>query len=133
MVAAPSSSRKKRVDDWLHKYVVNPVAARIPSQNLLETTGRRSGRTRRTPVGGAIIGNDFWMVSNHGVQSDYVRNILADPTVRVRYHRQWRRGTAHLVPGDDTATRLQQMPTMNAAFVRHMGTDNTTIRVEFRE
>lgn len=43
---------------------------------MLETTGRKSGKPRRTAVGGRVMDNQFWMVSEHGEHSDYVRNIM---------------------------------------------------------
>ena len=46
---------------------------------MLETTGRKSGQPRRTAIGGRVIGNEFWMVSEHGEHSHYVLNIKADP------------------------------------------------------
>ena len=36
------------------------------------------------PVGGRLDGSTFWIVSEHGHRSDYVRNIAADPRVRVQ-------------------------------------------------
>ncbi|WP_420751503.1 nitroreductase/quinone reductase family protein [Rhodococcus sp. O3] len=121
---------RRQCDDWMHKHVANPVAARLPRQTLLETVGRRSSAVRRTPVGGHIVGNEFWMVSNHGTSSDYVRNLIAEPRVRVRYRGRWHTGTAHLVPDDDVRKRLATMPKFNAMFVRTFGTENTTIRVD---
>jgi deazaflavin-dependent oxidoreductase (nitroreductase family) len=56
----------------------------IPIQTLVETTGRNSGRPRQTPVGGRLVGNQFWMVSEFGERSEYVRNIQANPRVRLR-------------------------------------------------
>lgn len=50
---------------------------------LLETTGRRSGQPRQTPVGNGLDGATFWLIAAHGRQSDYVRNLLARPRVRV--------------------------------------------------
>lgn len=96
----------------------------------LETTGRKSGKPRRTAVGGRLIDNQFWMVSEHGEHSDYVRNIKANPAVRVRIGGQWRSGTAHLLPGDDPLRRLGDLPRLNSAVVRLMGSDLLTIRVD---
>src|SRR5690349_6857727 len=68
---------------------------------LLETTGRRSGRPRYTPVGNGLAGDTFWLVAAHGTQSDYVRNLQSDPQVRVKIGRSWRSGIARLLPDDD--------------------------------
>jgi deazaflavin-dependent oxidoreductase (nitroreductase family) len=97
---------------------------------MLETTGRKSGQPRRTAVGGRVIGNEFWMVSEHGEHSHYVLNIKANPAVRLRLHGQWRIGTAHLLPGDDVRARLHNLPGVNSALVRLMGSDLLTIRVD---
>jgi deazaflavin-dependent oxidoreductase (nitroreductase family) len=51
---------------------------------LLETTGRRTGLARRTPVGNGLDGDTFWLVAAHGTQADYVRNLQAEPRVRVK-------------------------------------------------
>ena len=60
---------------------------------LLETTGRRSGLPRHTPVGNGLDGETFWLVAAHGTQADYVRNLRAHPRVRVRAEGGWRTGT----------------------------------------
>lgn len=120
---------KRRVVHTVQKYLVNPVGRRLPV-TMLETTGRSSGQPRRTAIGGRLVGNEFWLVSEHGEHSDYVRNIKASPAVRLRIHDQWRTGTAHLLPDDDAAARLRQLPTGNSAVVRAVGTDLLTIRVD---
>ena len=97
---------------------------------MLETTGRKSGQPRHTPVGGGVVDNQFWMVSEHGDHSDYVRNIKADPAVRVRLGGKWRNGTAHLLPDDDPVQRLGNLPRLNSAVVRLMGSDLLSIRVD---
>ncbi len=97
---------------------------------MLETTGRKSGQPRRTAIGGRAIGNEFWMVSEHGEHSHYVLNIKANPAVRLRLHGQWRSGTAHLLPDDDAHARLRGLPGVNSALVRLMGSELLTIRVD---
>ncbi len=66
---------------------------------LLETTGRRTGLARHTPVGNGLDGDTFWLVAAHGTQADYVRNLQAEPRVRVKADGLWRAGTAVVVPG----------------------------------
>ena len=97
---------------------------------MLETTGRKSGEPRRTAVGGRVTDNQFWMVSEHGAHSHYVLNMKADPRVRVRLNGRWRSGTAHLLPDNDAVARLAQLPTVNSAVVRAMGTELLTIRID---
>ena len=77
-----------------------------------------------------MVDNQFWMVSEHGEHSDYVYNIKANPTVRVRINGQWRSGVAHLLPDDDPRQRLRSLPRLNGVGVRTMGTDLLTIRVD---
>lgn len=126
MVANPL---KLRIVRTAQRYLVNPVGRRLPV-TMLETTGRKSGQPRRTAVGGRVIDGAFWLVSEHGAQSDYVKNIQADPAVRVRLGGRWRTGTAHLLPDDDAAARLAELPQLNSALVRVMGSDLLTIRVD---
>jgi len=109
---------------------LNAVMRRLPLQTLLETTGRTSGLPRRTPVGGRRVGDSFWLVSEFGERSQYVRNIRADPRVRVRLRGRWHTGTAHLLPDDDTAARLRALPRLNSAAVRVIGVGQLTVRVD---
>jgi deazaflavin-dependent oxidoreductase (nitroreductase family) len=120
---------KRRIVHTAQRLVVNPVGRRLPVTQL-ETIGRKSGQPRRTAIGGRVIGDQFWMVSEHGGHSHYVLNIKANPAVRVRIHDQWRSGTAHLLPEDDAQQRLRSMPGINSALVRLMGSDLLTIRVD---
>jgi deazaflavin-dependent oxidoreductase (nitroreductase family) len=122
-------SLKRELVHRVQRLVVNPVGRQLPV-TMLETTGRKSGQPRRTAVGGKVIDNQFWMVSEHGEHSDYVYNIKANPAVRVRIGGQWRDGTAHLLPDDDPRRRLRSLPRLNSAGVVAMGTDLLTIRVD---
>jgi deazaflavin-dependent oxidoreductase (nitroreductase family) len=112
------------------KWVANPVMRRMPFQTLLETTGRKSGAPRRTPLGGRRVGNQFWLVSEFGEKSHYVRNIKANPRVRLRLHGKWHTGTAHLLPDDDPHARLRELPQFNSFGVRTFGTNLLTVRVD---
>jgi deazaflavin-dependent oxidoreductase (nitroreductase family) len=116
--------------NFFQKRVANPLMRRNPFQTLLETTGRKSGEPRRTPLGGQLVGDEFWFVSEFGDRSQYVRNIQADPRVRVRLHGKWRSGTAHLLPGDDPHARLATQSQVNAFGVRTFGTNLLTVRVD---
>ncbi|VBA39217.1 hypothetical protein LAUMK136_02870 [Mycobacterium attenuatum] len=120
---------KRQVVQRFQRLVANPLGRQLPL-TMLETIGRKSGQPRRTAVGGKVIGNQFWMVSEHGEHSDYVYNIKANPAVRVRIGGQWRSGTAHLLPDDDPRQRLRDLPRVNGAAVRAIGTDLLTIRID---
>lgn len=132
-----SQRGKQAVVNGFQKYVANPfvrlIAGRIPGAPvLLETTGRKSGHPRRVPVGGRLIDDSFWLVSEHGFRSQYVKNLVAEPQVRLRIGRRWRLGTAHVMPDDDPRARLRRLPGVNSAAVRAMGTSLLTIRIDLR-
>jgi deazaflavin-dependent oxidoreductase (nitroreductase family) len=129
---------KRRVSTFLSARVFNRLvlaAAKLglptPSVVILETTGRRSGEPRRVPVTRLIEGDTLWIVTEHGRKAAYVRNIEADPRVRVRAGRRWRSGTATVLPGEDWRALQRRMPSkLSSATVRLMGTDHLTIRVD---
>jgi deazaflavin-dependent oxidoreductase (nitroreductase family) len=124
---------KYRAVTSFQRRIGNPILRRLPHQTLLETTGRKSGLPRRTPIGGRQVGREFWLVSEYGEKSQYVRNIQAHPQVRVRLKGQWRAGTAHIVSQDDARARLKSLPRLNSAAVRAMGTNLLTLRVDLTD
>lgn len=124
---------RDRITKAFQKRVGNPLTRRLPTQTLLETTGRKSGQARRTPLGGSRVGDQFWFVSEFGEKSQYVQNIKANPNVRVRLGGRWHNGTAHLVPDDDPRERLRSLPQINSGLVRAMGTNLLTIRVDLTD
>lgn len=125
---------KRRVVTWFQKHVANPITRRvarfIPGQAVIETVGRRSGLPRLNPVGGQLEGSSFWVVTEHGRKSNYVRNIEANPRVRVQIKGHWHAGTAHLVDDDDPRERLKHLPRLNSLGVRLAGTDLLTLRID---
>jgi deazaflavin-dependent oxidoreductase (nitroreductase family) len=125
-----STTPRQRLVSLIQRHVANPVMRAVPIQTLLETTGRKTGEPRRTPIGGKLDGRTFWLVSEFGDRSQYVRNIQADPRVRVRVRGRWHSGTAVPLPDDDAKARLAALPRMNSAAVRAMGDNLLTIRVD---
>ena len=134
---------KWRLASGTAKYVFNPVVRALfhlglpaPGTAILETTGRKSGRPRRNPVTNGLDDGVFWIVAEHGRRASYVRNIEANPRVRIRIGRRWRTGTARLVPDDDPRERLRSIGTtrpitrLSAATVRVLQTDLMTIRID---
>ena len=134
----PSPDRKRKlITAWqvkLFNPLVRALAARglAPGVALLETTGRKSGEPRRTPVCNGLQrgANTFWIVAEMGRKAAYVRNIEADPRVRIRVRGGWRTGTAQLLDGDDPRARLRSISRLNAAGVRAMGTELLVLRVD---
>jgi deazaflavin-dependent oxidoreductase (nitroreductase family) len=132
-----SQARKRRFSTFVTTRLVNPVVKALaergvplPGVAILETVGRKSGLRRRTPVGNGLDGDSFWIVAEHGRKAAYVRNLEANPRVRVRVGRRWRRGTAQVMPDDDPRARQRSLPAINAAAVRLMGSDLLTIRID---
>jgi deazaflavin-dependent oxidoreductase (nitroreductase family) len=89
-----------------------------PTYALLETTGRRTGRARQIPVANGLHGDTFWLIAGLGEQAQYVRNIRANPRVRIKARparlrdglaMRWRSGTAHLMPEDDADRRHRRI------------------------
>jgi deazaflavin-dependent oxidoreductase (nitroreductase family) len=92
---------KQQIVHTLQKYVLNPpikglfaMGVAPPGYALFETTGRKTGKARRTPVGDARVGNQFWIVAEHGMKAGYVRNLVRHPRARETAHRA-RRSMAH--------------------------------------
>jgi deazaflavin-dependent oxidoreductase (nitroreductase family) len=128
---------KRRISTFMSARLLNPLVRAaagaglpLPGIAILETTGRKTGQPRRTPVGKALEGDTLWVVAEHGLKAAYVRNIQANPRVRVRIGRTWRTGIAHVLPDDDWRERQRRMPGGNALIVRLMGTDPVTLRVD---
>jgi deazaflavin-dependent oxidoreductase (nitroreductase family) len=131
------AARKRRISSFISVKLLNPfvkAAARAglptPGVAILETTGRKSGQPRRTPVGRHLDGDTFWIVAEHGEHAAYLRNIRAEPRVRVKLGRHWRTGTAHPLPEDDWRERQHRMPGLNAAVVRAAGSEPMTVRID---
>jgi deazaflavin-dependent oxidoreductase (nitroreductase family) len=138
---------KHRIVHTLQKYVLNPpiklalaVGLPLPGYALLETKGRKTGKPRRTPVGDGRIGNQFWLVAEHGMKAGYVRNIQYDPRVRLKlregFRTRWHTGTAQLLSDDDPRERQRwlanQLPSSagNSRAVRLFGTQLLPIRID---
>jgi deazaflavin-dependent oxidoreductase (nitroreductase family) len=128
---------KRRVSTFLSAKVFNRLVlaatrAGLPTPGvvILETIGRRSGEPRRVPVTRLLEGDTLWIVTEHGRKAAYVRNIEANPRVRVRAGRRWRTGTATVLPDYDWRALQRRMPSkLSSATVRLMGTDHLAIRV----
>ena len=129
---------KRRASTFFTAKILNPIvraAVRLglplPLVVILETRGRKSGQPRQIPVGKTLDGDTLWIVAEHGRKAAYVKNIEADPNVRVRIGRRWRSGTAHVLYDDDWRERQRQLPNkLNSATVRLVGTEHLTIRID---
>jgi deazaflavin-dependent oxidoreductase (nitroreductase family) len=121
----------------LSRYVIDPLFHRyagarwLPTHAMLETTGRRSGLERRTPVVAMLHGDTFWLVAEYGRRAGYVRNLEADQSVRVRVGGRWRTGTARVLPDDDPRARLRRMgrPLLGLV-ISWFGDDLLTVQID---
>jgi deazaflavin-dependent oxidoreductase (nitroreductase family) len=100
----------------LQRRLVNPLvrlAFRLgvpdPGDALLQTRARQTGRPRLTPVCDGLDGERFWVLSERGRDAEWVRDVEADPRVRVQLRSRrpgaWRSGTATIVDEDPDARR----------------------------
>jgi deazaflavin-dependent oxidoreductase (nitroreductase family) len=138
---------KHRIVHGLQKFLLIPpiklalaLGLPLPGYALLETKGRSTGKPRRTPGGNGRVGNQFWLVAEHGMNAGYVRNIKRDPHVRLKLREGLRyrchTGTAHLLSEDNPRERQRwlasRLPSSagNARAVRLFGTQLLTVRID---
>ena len=118
----------------LQRYVLNPPVKAavwlglVPGHMVVETTGRVSGKKRRTVVGCHRDGDDLWVVAEQGRHAGYVRNLEANPDVRVRLGGRWRRAVAAVVEDDDPLARLTSFSAGHGAMVKRFGTELLSVR-----
>jgi deazaflavin-dependent oxidoreductase (nitroreductase family) len=116
------------------KYGVNPfsrlVAGHVPGFGLLETRGRRSGRVYHTPVSAHREDDVVWLVAEHGARADYVKNLRAQPHIRLRLGGRWRSGRATVLPDDDAEARTHSFGPVYGPMIRVTGSELLTIRVD---
>lgn len=139
---SPDRPLKRRLAKGLNRRLLNPPIRRLitwgiplPGMAILETTGRKSGQPRRTPVTDGLDGEVFWIVAEHGLHAGYVRNIQAHPQVRIKVGRRWLEGTAQILPEEDPLERLakiRQRPSarMNGRVVLAMATELLVVRLD---
>lgn len=130
--------RRRRIRR-LQKYLLNPplrplvLLGLLPGYTVVETVGRKTGRRRGTVVGYSVQDGALWVVAEQGRHSDYVRNIEANPRVRVRLRGRWRAGEAEIVDTDDPHRRLDAFGRRShATTVRSFGTALLSLRITVR-
>ena len=140
-------SLKRRLSRAVETRLVNRVVRTLLARGrlggtyaILETTGRKSGQARRTPVANGLQGDTFWLLCAHGHAAHYARNIATDPHVRIGVVEgrllRWRAGVAVPLPGDDARARQRELGRgrlgckLDAVLMRAVATDLMTIRVD---
>jgi len=113
-----------------------PLASLLGRMFLLLTTrGRRSGLPRTTPLQYEAIKGAYYLGAARGVRADWVRNILADPSVECRVGRRMFRATARVVTeigpiADFLQVRLRRHPHIVGAILRSEGLPRTPARAD---
>ncbi len=128
---------KRRASTFVSHRLLNPFVKAaagaglpLPGLVILETTGRKTGQPRRTPVGKAVRDGVLWIIAEHR-RGGYVRNIEANPRVRVRVGRRWRGGTARVLHDDDPRERARRMPNrLNTLMALLAASEPVTVRVD---
>jgi deazaflavin-dependent oxidoreductase (nitroreductase family) len=129
MTADQRKRRAKAMRAWRR---FNPIARRLagiaPWWVLLETTGRRSGQPRRTPLAnGPFDSESALLICVHGEHATFARNIAADPRVRLKRRGRWHEGTAELLPLDPASlARFSRYARLGA---RAVGIEPRLIRI----
>ena len=121
---------RRQIAITFHKWVASPLSKVVPPRTVPEAAGSESGQLHQPPVITQRVGNQLWLISEFGDKSQYVRNIKANPRVRVQLDGKWRSGTAHLLPDDDAHARLRALPQTTRPDVQAFGTELLTVRID---
>jgi len=98
---------------------------------VMETVGRRSGRRRVTPMGYVRDGDaSLLVVAEHGRRADWVRNALAQGTVRVWLGRQEHRGRITVLDDVDPDEVLHRIGPIHRAVVRGLAREPRAVRID---
>ena len=89
--------------------ITRPIVGWLPGFALLCHTGRRSGRTYRTPIMAFRGGDGYRIALTYGVETDWVRNVLAQPRIVNDPGRRWAPPVVRQVLGVIGATAYMQL------------------------
>jgi deazaflavin-dependent oxidoreductase (nitroreductase family) len=131
---APSQKRRRARHRIFWK-IVNPptraAAGLAPWWVLLETRGRLSGKRRRVPLArGPRDGDVVWLGSVHGRRASWVRNIEANPEVRIMLSGRWHDGRATVREYDEAIVR--RFSAYARTGPRMLGIEPALVRVELQ-
>lgn len=116
--------------------IVNPPTRALAGLTswwvVLETTGRRTGTPVRVPLAsGPVEDGVAWLIAVHGYHASFVRNIVADPRVRLNIRGRWYTGAASICALDGQALRRFNLYARMGP--RTMGIDPQLVRIELHE
>ena len=80
---------------------------------IITHTGRKSGKSYRTPVNYAEIDGDVYCVAGMGSQADWYLNVKAKPAVEIWLPNGWWSGTAEEVADEDVRLPLMRQVLIN--------------------
>lgn len=138
--------RKFRVERRVGRYLANPLVSALARLGVsttlateLQTTGRKTGKTRHVPVAACFDDGGAWVISQHGARSGWGANITANPQVRIRQGSRWRSGVAQFQPDDDVTARARSFASrpvfagLAAATFRALASTPVSVRITFTD
>ena len=75
---------------------------------ILVTTGRKSGKEHSVEIGTVFYNGKFYF-SRRNPNSDWLKNALYNPNVRIEYRGKFILGTASLVNDQELCKKISQM------------------------
>ena len=105
---------------------------------LLTTTGRRSGRTKATPLTYDEFEGTYFVASARGPASDWLRNILHDPAVVVQVGKRQFKGRAEVITdqvrmADYLQRQMERRPRMFGLLLRSEGLSASATRQQIEK
>jgi deazaflavin-dependent oxidoreductase (nitroreductase family) len=73
------------------------------------TKGRRTGHPHRIEIWYAVDGSVLYLLAGGGQSSDWVRNAISEPAVRVEFDGKIHSGLARMVEDPDEAARARTL------------------------
>ena len=115
--------RVNHLQGWVYDRSGGRIGGRIGGQRvlLLTTTGRRSGRSRRTPVQYVTLEGEIHLVAAGGGSPrapGWWHNLSANPRVRVQIGAVEHRATATILPADKRACAWPLLCAQNRVLTR---------------
>ena len=107
-----------------------PLAGIAPWWVLVETTGHKTGKRRRTPIAtGPYDDTGMELIAAHGRHSAWVKNLENTPAVRIRHRRKWHPGVARVLDLDVAKTATFNLYARQAAGA--IGIDPVLVRIDW--
>lgn len=108
--------------------LTRPLAGYVPWWVLVETTGRHTGVKRRTPLTNSPLdGSVLSILAVYGDSAAFVKNIRANPSVRVKRCGRWMDGKADVVEASPEA--VAQLGLYARRVLMRIGSDPNVVRV----